>query len=188
MIQHHRWWYAWHCPLYLVQPRLTAEGIFFLVFVIWIYMATSFQTETNDLFFNNLTTFKTTWQEPPDPLGSSHPKPATSVRDFLQNLPDYWMQHVLPTHANVMQVNCQMKLGNPSSSARFTSQWKWQGRLPWIPIKSLTNEDKAELGQIMQKKRTHVSFREKKMSSEALEKTENYSNFWVELIFLGCLL
>ena len=65
-------------------------------------------------------------------------------------------------NAHVMQVNCQMKLGNPSSSARFASQWKWQGRLPWIPIKSLTNEDKAELGQIMQKKRTRVSFREKR--------------------------
>lgn len=177
MTQHHCWWHAWHRPLYPVQPRLTAEGIFFWVFIIWIYMATSFQTETNDLFFNNLTTFKTTWQEPPDPLGSSHRQTSHISQGLPAEAPR--LSDAAGT-ANTCKCNASQltnEIGKSFISARFTNQWKWQGRLPWIPIKSLTYEDKAELGQIMQKKRTRVSFREKRCHQKPQRKLKTIQTF-----------
>lgn len=131
------------------------KSIWSWVFVVWVYVVTRFQMQTNDQLFNNLTTFKTVWQEPPDPLRSSHPKPVTSARDCLQKLQDYQIWQV---PANMMQMQCKSlaKWNWEILHLRLDlqSQWKWQERLPWIPLKSLTNEDKAELGQIMLKEKT----------------------------------
>lgn len=141
---HHPWWHSWPQHPHLVQLRLSAEGICSWVFVVWLHVVTRFQMETTDVFFNNLTTFKT------GPTRSSHPQVGHTSHGLLVEAPGLLdVAGACQHNTNAMQINCRWNWEILHLLQDLQSEWKWQWQLAWIPLKSLTSEGKAEQRQLM---------------------------------------